>query len=112
MAKNYAAGLLSALASAHLGVEQGYCDGLPFKFSPFSTSSASPAPSTADPGSAAATKQSQLPAAAAAAAEPPKVRNDNPRTTSAGFDPEALERGAKALREINNSAHAKKVQSV
>lgn len=109
MAKNYAAGLLSALASAHLGVEQGYCDGLPFKFSPFSTSSASPAPSTADPGSTAATKQSQLPAAAA---EPPKVRNDNPRTTSAGFDPEALERGAKALREINNSAHAKKVQSV
>lgn len=109
MAKNYAAGLLSALASAHLGGEQGYCDGLPLKFSPFSTSSASPAPSTADPGSAAATKQSQLPAAAA---EPPKVRNNNPRTTSAGFDPEALERGAKALREINNSAHAKKVQSV
>ena len=26
-----------------------------------------------------------------------------------GFDPEALERGAKALREINNSPHAKKV---
>lgn len=113
MAKNYVAGLLSALASAHLGVEQGYCDGLPFNFSPFSTSSASPAPSTAskaaDPGSAAAGKQSQLPAAAA---EPPRVRNDNPRTTSAGFDPEALERGAKALREISNSSHAKKVPSV
>ena len=26
------------------------------------------------------------------------------------FDPEALERGAKALREINNSPHAKKVR--
>ena len=27
------------------------------------------------------------------------------------FDPEALERGAKALREINSSPHAKKVWS-
>ncbi|XP_002982368.2 ATPase family AAA domain-containing protein 3-B [Selaginella moellendorffii] len=38
-----------------------------------------------------------------------KPRNDNPRTTAAGFDPEALERGAKALREINSSPHSKKV---
>ncbi|CAL9091288.1 unnamed protein product [Musa textilis] len=36
-------------------------------------------------------------------------RNDNPRTTAAGFDPEALERGARALREINSSSQAKKV---
>ena len=28
-----------------------------------------------------------------------------------GFDPEALERGAKALREINKSPYAKKVRS-
>ena len=51
--------------------------------------------------------------AAAAAAESEageSVRNDNPRTTAAGFDPEALERGAKALREINASQYAKKVR--
>jgi len=30
-------------------------------------------------------------------------------TKGAGFDPEALERGAKALREINSSPHAKQV---
>ncbi|KAJ6297745.1 hypothetical protein OIU76_018955 [Salix suchowensis] len=40
---------------------------------------------------------------------PRAPRNDNPRTTSAGFDPEALERGAKALKEITSSSHAKKV---
>lgn len=39
----------------------------------------------------------------------PKVRNDQPRTTSAGFDPEALERGVKALKEITTSPHGKKV---
>lgn len=38
-----------------------------------------------------------------------KPRNDVPRTSAAGFDPEALERGAKALREINASVHAKNV---
>lgn len=41
--------------------------------------------------------------------EPRKPRNDYPRNTSAGFDPEALERGVKALKAINNSGHAKKV---
>ncbi|XP_074320439.1 uncharacterized protein LOC141657186 [Silene latifolia] len=43
---------------------------------------------------------------------PPKPRNDHPRTTSAGFDPEALERGAKALRNIEKSANPKKVFEV
>ncbi|KAL2636156.1 hypothetical protein R1flu_007635 [Riccia fluitans] len=38
-----------------------------------------------------------------------KARKDAPRTSEVGFDPEALERGARALREINASAHAKKV---
>lgn len=38
-----------------------------------------------------------------------RVRNNNPRTTAAGFDPRALEKGAKALREINNSSNVKKV---
>ena len=36
--------------------------------------------------------------------------NPNPRTTPAGFDPEALERGARALREINKSPSAKQVR--
>ncbi|KAK1261502.1 hypothetical protein QJS04_geneDACA008886 [Acorus gramineus] len=42
-------------------------------------------------------------------AEEPKPRNNNPRTSASGFDPEALERGVKALREINSSPNAKKV---
>ncbi|KAL9225064.1 hypothetical protein vseg_001031 [Gypsophila vaccaria] len=37
-----------------------------------------------------------------------KPRNEHPRTTSAGFDPEALERGVKALRQINASPNPKK----
>ncbi|CAF2103556.1 unnamed protein product [Brassica rapa] len=40
---------------------------------------------------------------------PPRSRNDNPRTSSGGFDPEALERGANALKEINSSSYAKQV---
>jgi|MDSY01.2.fsa_nt_gb ATPase family AAA domain-containing protein 3A/B len=31
-------------------------------------------------------------------------------TVTSSFDPEALERGAKALREINSSTHAKRVR--
>ncbi|PPS00282.1 hypothetical protein GOBAR_AA20386 [Gossypium barbadense] len=37
-----------------------------------------------------------------------RVRNHNPRTFLAGFDPQALEKGAKALGEINSSSNAKK----
>ncbi|XP_071929220.1 uncharacterized protein [Coffea arabica] len=99
-------GLLSAIASAAFGVDRAYCDG-PFNFSPFSTSSttstAVPPPQTQSPG--AKTPQPAPP-------EPTRVRNDYPRTTSAGFDPEALERGAKALREITTSSQAKKVFEV
>ncbi|KAA8533477.1 hypothetical protein F0562_031089 [Nyssa sinensis] len=97
-----AAGFISALAVATLGVDHAYADGA-FNFSPFPSSS--PA-STSPQASSESSPPSQ---ASAANAEPPRVRNDNPRTTSAGFDPEALERGAKALREISSSAHAKKV---
>lgn len=103
MARVCSAGLISALASAALGVDHAYADA-PFNFSPFS-SSPSPQGSSESPPPTS----SQAPAAVAANAEPPRVRNDNPRTTSAGFDPEALERGAKALREINSSSQAKKV---
>lgn len=94
-------GLLSALASAAFGVEHTYCDG-PFNFPPFSSSTShSNAPPPAD---SAATKTPQPPPA-----DTTRVRNDYPRTSSAGFDPEALERGAKALREISSSSQAKKV---
>jgi len=43
---------------------------------------------------------------------PPKVRNDHPRTTSAGFDPEALERGVEALDKISTSPHREKVSAL
>ena len=36
---------------------------------------------------------------------------DKEKTVTPSFDPEALERGAKALREINASPHAKNVRS-
>lgn len=38
-----------------------------------------------------------------------KKSEDVQEPKGSGFDPEALERGAKALREINNSPHAKQV---
>lgn len=107
MGKAYAIGLISALAAsatASLASQShvAYADG-PFKFSPFSSSSPSGQSQPSNPPPAApANKESEPPASS-------KVRNDNPRTTSAGFDPEALERGAKALREISSSNHAKKV---
>ncbi|KZV42916.1 ATPase family AAA domain-containing protein 3-like [Dorcoceras hygrometricum] len=98
MAKSGGAGALAALAYAAFGAQHAYADG-PFKFSPFDGSS-SAAPKAPEPANSPA-----QPAAA-------RVRNDNPRTTSAGFDPEALERGAKALREFNSSPHAKKAFEV
>lgn len=106
MARVFGAGLITALASAALGgVDHAYADG-PFNLSPFSSSSAAPTSSQASSESSTSSQ-----ASAANAEPPPRVRNDNPRTTSAGFDPEALERGAKALREINDSSHAKKVST-
>ncbi|GER48758.1 AAA-type ATPase family protein [Striga asiatica] len=103
MAKNCASGILAGLAYATFGVDHAYADG-PFRFSPFSnTSSAAPQQVTPEPANAPPQP---------AAAEPPRVRNDYPRTTSAGFDPEALERGVKALQEITGSSQAKKVFEV
>ncbi|RWW55726.1 hypothetical protein BHE74_00037605 [Ensete ventricosum] len=94
--------LASAVASAALAVEHAYADGAPFNFSPFNSYTSQEAP----PAQASAPDR---PAADVPPAEVPRVRNDNPRTTASGFDPEALERGAKALREINSSPQAKKV---
>ena len=66
-----------------------YADG-PFRFSPFSSSP----PQT----SQSSVEKSE-----------DKSEADEPRVSSSGFDPESLERGAKALREINGSPNAKQV---
>lgn len=101
MKKVYVAGIISAVASASFAVEHAYADG-PFNFSPF--------PSSPSPSARPASLEASQPDSSKESAETaPRVRNDNPRTTSAGFDPEALERGAKSLREITSSSHAKKV---
>ncbi|RZC87353.1 hypothetical protein C5167_004061 [Papaver somniferum] len=102
MAKACALGIVSALASATLGVEYAYADG-PFNFGPFSSSSSSPSPHP--PPEAAPSSDTPKEEESSSS----KVRNDNPRTTSAGFDPEPLLKGAAALREISTSLNAKKV---
>ncbi|KAM0901983.1 hypothetical protein ACQ4PT_019542 [Festuca glaucescens] len=58
-------------------------------------SSPSPAPV---PGAPPPSQQPPEPAAE----EKPRVRNDNPRTTAAGFNPEPLELAVKLLDEMNN----------
>ncbi len=70
---------------------------------------------TLDPGSFFPSSSPSTASAASSSSSTPakeieKPRNDAPRTSAVGFDPEALERGAKALREINSSTHAKKVR--
>ncbi|KAL5580057.1 hypothetical protein UlMin_012499 [Ulmus minor] len=113
MAKTYAiGGIITAMAASASSISHNqYCfaDG-PFNFSPFSSSGNAANPQAV----AAASGQSPPPPPVASGNDepPPKPRNDYPRTTSAGFDPEALERGAKALREITTSPHGKKVFDV
>ncbi|KAL3837963.1 hypothetical protein ACJIZ3_022554 [Penstemon smallii] len=102
MAKNCASGILAVIAYATFNVDHAYADG-PFKFSPFSTSP--PATSTTQQ----AAPEPAKPAAQPAAQEPVKARNDNPRTTSAGFDPDALERGVEALNKIAKAPKPKQI---
>ncbi|GLT87237.1 hypothetical protein SLE2022_053310 [Rubroshorea leprosula] len=105
MAKTYAIGIISAALAAS-SVSQSklaLADG-PFNFSAFATAS--------QPSSGQSQSSNSLPSTASAdkgSSVSVKARNDNPRTTSAGFDPEPLERGAKAADEINRSGQAKKV---
>ncbi|CAM0944843.1 unnamed protein product [Alopecurus aequalis] len=70
----------------------------------FSSSSPAPAPAPA-PGALPTSQQHPVPAAE----EKPKVRNDNPRTTAAGFDPAPLERAVELLREIEKKPEGKKM---
>ncbi|KAK9145648.1 hypothetical protein Sjap_005551 [Stephania japonica] len=117
MAGACAVGLVSALASAALAVDHAYADA-PFNFSPFSSSSPSTNPSEASPPSPPAQEattsrdESWSSSSSSSSSSSQRVRNDNPRTTATGFDPEALERGVTALREINSSPNAKKVFEV
>lgn len=66
----------------------------PFRFPPFTSSS----PSSPQPAGQASDSRAE---------GKDKEPVDEPR--SSGFDPEALERGAKALREINSSPYSKQV---
>lgn len=97
VAKACAAGLISAIAATTMRVDHAFADSH-FNFSPFSSPSPPPPP----------------PPAGAAVNPPPsepekKPRNDNPRTSSSGFDPEALERGVAYLERIEKSKNSKMV---
>ena len=82
----------AALAAASFSAAQNkaYADG--FRFNPFSSSNSS---------SQQQKDQSQN--------SKPEEKREAEEPRGSGFDPEALERGAKALREINSSSHAKQV---
>ncbi|CAD5185955.1 unnamed protein product [Musa acuminata subsp. malaccensis] len=93
------AAALSATAAAAAALaalsDHAYADGT-FRFPYLSSPSPTPA----------------APAVPTAGTRPPGEAPDaasSSSTSSGGFDPEALERGAKALREINSSPHAKQV---
>ncbi|KAF0934703.1 hypothetical protein E2562_026448 [Oryza meyeriana var. granulata] len=95
-----AAVALSAAGAVAFSAERAYADGggPSFRFPGFSTS---PAPPPAAPPA------QQAPAPAAE--EKRKVRNDQPRTSAAGFDPQPLVDGVAMLQEIEKSQHGKKV---
>jgi ATPase family AAA domain-containing protein 3A/B len=110
MAQKIAIGVISALAaSASLAPSKFAAADGPFTFSGFSTSPSASIPQQQGSTPPASESGKEPSVAGEESDAPPRIRNNNPRTTSAGFDPEALERGAKALKGINNSAHAKKV---
>ncbi|KAL7101837.1 hypothetical protein ACP275_08G079700 [Erythranthe tilingii] len=87
-----AAGLAVSYSTA---TNRSYADS-PSWFYPFNSSE----PSTSAP--------TEAPPAGAPGSDPQPAIEVSKR----GFDPEALERGAKALREINNSSHSKQVFEV
>lgn len=100
MSRVYASVVASAVASIALSTEHAYADN-PFKSLFYSPPQISPEGNSTD---AAAQKPSEK-------EESRRPGNENPRTSAAGFDPEPLERGVKALREINSSPQSKKVSS-
>lgn len=81
---------VTAVAAGVAMTEVAYADGR--FFNPFRTPAAPPAgPAANVPGSHSSDQ------------------SGSSKPSSGGFDPESLERGAKALREINQSPHAKQV---
>ncbi|CAN8229135.1 unnamed protein product [Cochlearia groenlandica] len=80
----------SAFTSMSMSHNRAYADSR-FRFPFYSSSSSSSSPSDSPASQSSESK--------------PEV--DEPK--GSGFDPESLERGAKALREINNSPHSKQV---
>lgn len=88
------AAMAAAGASLSTLSDRAYADSF-FRFPPFFSSSSSSTPPPPDQITDAKSESQ-----ASAAAEEPR---------GSGFDPEALERGAKALREINSSTYAKQV---
>lgn len=87
--------MAAAVAATSTLSNKAYADS-PFRFPFFSSSSSSSNPSPQADQSSDTKSESQ-------AADDPK---------KSGFDPEALEKGAKALREINSSPYAKQVFSL
>ncbi|CAL5186232.1 unnamed protein product [Lathyrus oleraceus] len=83
MAKSYAAGLFSAITATT------------------ATAAARSSQTTFSDG--------VIPSSSNASEPSPKVQNNHPRTTSSGFDHEALVRGVKALKEIAASPNPKKI---
>ncbi|KAL0332561.1 UNVERIFIED_CONTAM: hypothetical protein Scaly_2157600 [Sesamum calycinum] len=81
-------------ASYSATANRAYADA-PFRFSPFSSAPSSSAPPEPPPADTSGSDSR------------PAVE-----VSKGGFDPESLERGAKALREINKSPHAKQVFEV
>ncbi|KAF8405237.1 hypothetical protein HHK36_010138 [Tetracentron sinense] len=86
------AAMAAAVASFSAFSDRAYADGH-FRFPTFS----SPSPQIPQTAQTATTKTEAKPGA------------EEPKGGSSGFDPELLERGAKALREINSSPYAKQV---
>ncbi|KAI4322039.1 hypothetical protein L6164_021764 [Bauhinia variegata] len=114
MSKLYSAGLFSAAVAASAGFSQSnhaFAEGpLNFSFPTFPSSSSSNAPQPSPDNKLPPSSPKNLPQDAQQPPQP-KVRNDNPRTTSAGFDPEPLVKGAEILKSIESasSSDAKKV---
>ncbi|CAN1359007.1 ATPase family AAA domain-containing protein 3 [Linum perenne] len=122
MGKSSAVGLVSAIAAAAASsLSQSnpivYADG-PFSFSPFSghqNAAAAANPPRTSPSSLPSSpdeQQSALSILRGDSAPKNTAINHHPRTSSSGFDPEPLERGAKAVKEFASSSHAKKVFEV
>ncbi|KAG8059767.1 hypothetical protein GUJ93_ZPchr0002g23979 [Zizania palustris] len=103
-----AAAALSAAGAVAFSSERVHADGgvSSFRFPGFSTP---PAPAPAPAPAAPTPPPQQAPAPAEEEKPKPKFRNDKPRTSAAGFDPEPLERGAAMLHEIEKSSHGKKI---